>query len=175
MTDIRLNLACGTTHFTGGGWINLDVVKKWPNSDFECDVLWDARTDTLPYQDVSVIEVYAGFLMLHLPPKYHDRIMTDIHRVMAPGGLLHVVEVDMVEVMSRFIRDPSNPMLSELIWGEQGSFHGDPYEQFDKHCQGFTRETMQKLLEKYGYSHFSFRMNTNPSVFWEFHIDCYKV
>jgi len=171
---IRLNLACGTSYFEGDGWKNLDVVPKWPCAERSCDIVWDARKDKLPFADATVDEVYAGFLLLHLAPKYHAPLLDDIRRVMIPGARFRIVEVDMPEVMKRYIENPFDTMLSELIWGEQGTMHGDLYEQYDKHCQGFTPATLQTLLAAHGFHGFSFGRNSNPGVFWEFTLTCVK-
>src|SRR5262249_50029342 len=97
---LRLNLACGTD--IRDGWVNLDVVKKWPLARRGCDILWDARTDKIPYPDGSAEEVYAGYLLLHLAPHHHLRVLEDVWRVLRPGGRLVVGEVDMREVMRRW-------------------------------------------------------------------------
>lgn len=170
----KLNLASGTALFEGNGWLNLDVVPKWPSADKGCDIVWDARKDKLPFGDNSVEEVYAGFLLLHLTRRHHIPVLSEIYRVLAPGAIFRIVEVDMPVVMQRFIAEPFNPQLSDLIWGEQGSFHGDPLEEFDKHCQGHTRESLQALLSDSGFGSFEYGVNSNPDVFWEFHIKCHR-
>lgn len=152
---LRLNLACGTD--IRDGWVNLDVVEKWPLARRGCDVKWDARSQAIPFPDGSASEVYAGYLLLHLAPHHHDRVMRDIRRVLRPGGRLVVGEVDMALVMRRWLADPRDPRLAELIWGEQGELPGGAVDEqrrlaeFDKHCHGYTEETLRALLAEHDF------------------------
>jgi SAM-dependent methyltransferase len=116
---VKLNLASGTD-LRPHPWVNLDIVHKWPLATRGCDVIWDARKDRIPYPDASVDEVYAGYLFLHLAPHHHARVLADIRRVLQPGGRLVVGEVEMDTVLSRWILNPTDARLAELIWGEQG-------------------------------------------------------
>src|SRR5450631_2524408 len=59
---LRLNLASGTDLRSGDGWVNLDVVPRWPGTARGCEVIWDATRDRIPFPDGSVDEVYAGYL-----------------------------------------------------------------------------------------------------------------
>jgi ubiquinone/menaquinone biosynthesis C-methylase UbiE len=142
---VKLNLACGTD-IKDPPWVNLDIVKKWPSARRECDVVWDARKDPIPFADESVDEVYAGYLLLHIPRRFHWPVLTEIRRVLRTGGLLMVGEVDMRLVFERYLKEPHNPSLSELIWGEQGTVHGAEFTEFDTHVQGYTQDTLETLL-----------------------------
>lgn len=154
---IKLNLACGTD-IRDRPWINLDVVEKWPLSRRACDIVWDARTDEIPYRSNTVDEVYAGYLFLHLAPAHHDRVLKDIRRVLVAGGRLVVGEVDMIVLMQRWLAHPEDAYLSGLIWGEQGALPGGGLEEqraladFDKHCQGFTEASLRTFLARGGFS-----------------------
>jgi hypothetical protein len=142
--SFRLNLACGTD--IRDGWFNLDVVPRWPSAPRGCDMLWDARTDRIPFADGSAGEVYAGYLFLHLAPRYHAQVLAEIDRVMKPGATLVVREVDMDVVLRRYLSNPRDGRACELIWGEQGEGHGDGFADFDKHCHGFTEASLRELL-----------------------------
>ena len=157
-TPLRLNLASGTD--IRDGWVNLDVVDKWPLARRGCDVVWDARSQAIPFPDGSATEVYAGYLLLHLAPHHHGRVLDDIRRVLRAGGRLVVGEVDMREVMRRWLADPRDPRLAELVWGEMGQLLGSnclAYEEqarladFDKHCHGYTEETLREALAAHGF------------------------
>lgn len=170
---MRLNLASGTD--LRDGWVNLDVVPKWPSASRGCDVVWDARKDAIPFPDDSAEEIYAGYLLMHLAPHYHAPVLAEIRRVLAPGGVLMVGEVDMDVVMRRFLESPSDPRLAELIWGEQGSFHGDGLADFDKHCHGFTSASLQDLLARSGFGGFGRARIHAAAVFYELTLTCTKV
>ena len=166
---LRLNLASGTD--IKDGWVNLDIVPKWPAAKRGCDMIWDARKDAIPFGDNSVDEIYAGYLLLHLAPYYHKPVLAEIRRVLAPTGILTVGEVDMEIVLERYLDDPSDKRYSELIWGEQAA----EFAEFDKHCQGFTEQTLRELLCDNGFKDFK-RINIHcAGVFYELTIQCRKV
>ncbi len=169
---MKLNLACGTD--IRDGWVNLDVVPSWPVAVRGCDVIWDARKDKIPFPDDSAEEIYAGYLLLHLSPAYHKPVLEEIKRVLSPSGSLMVGEVDMAIVMSKWLADPQDARLSELIWGEQGSFHGDSLVEFDKHCCGFTETSLTELLASYGFSSIQRTNIHHPDVFYELTLVCRK-
>jgi ubiquinone/menaquinone biosynthesis C-methylase UbiE len=176
---LRLNLASGTD--IRDGWVNLDVVPRWPITRRGCDVIWDARKDPIPYRDGEADEIYAGYLLLHLSPRYHSTVLADIYRVLSPTGTLMVGEVDMHLVMERWLANPMDRRLSRLIWGEQGTAH-DPDVQnwpeelvpYDKHCHGFTAESLAKTLRN---AKFDILGRTNihcAEVFYELTYVCRK-
>lgn len=176
---LRLNLACGTD--IRDGWVNLDVVNQWATATRSCDVHWDARTDKIPYADNSVDEIYAGYLFLHLPPRYHKAVVAEIVRVLSPAGVAVIGEVDMQIVMLRYLLNPYDTRLSELIWGEQGMVHGPNgdfldarNEAFDKHCQGFTKELLTAFLRLAGFKHIDRIYVHSPEVFYELTLRCRK-
>ena len=188
---IWLNLACGTD-VRDPPWVNLDVVEKWPLARKACDVIWDARTDGLPYPDGSVDGIYAGYLLLHLGPQHHERVLRDMHRVLRRGGGLLIGEVDMPEVMRRWLAEPQDLYLSGLIWGEQGNLppcdscftRGSQCEScraqaaladFDKHCQGFSEASLRRLLLRAGFDGRTERTKIHgPGVWYELTLQTIK-
>ena len=170
---MKLNLASGTD-LRDLPWINLDIVPKWPIASRGCDVVWDARTQPIPYPDGSADEVYAGYLFLHLAPHHHHRVLADIKRVLRPGGVLVVGEVEMDAVLFRWVRTPWDARLAELIWGEQGDVHGSDLAEFDKHCHGFTKDTLQQFLAHGGFSHIERIQVHSSEVWYELTLRCTK-
>lgn len=169
---LRLNLASGTDLKEGNGWVNLDIVPKWPMAPRGCDVVWDARKDKIPFGDGSVAEVYAGYLLLHLAPMYHSPVLAEIRRVLKPGAIFVVGEVDMPKVMQRWLVNPDDARAAELIWGEQGIEHGADLAAFDKHCCGFSETSLRARLRLAG---FDVQARTNihhPDVWWELTLQC---
>jgi hypothetical protein len=145
----RLNIASGTD-LRQPPWINLDIVPKWPCADRGCDVIWDGRKDPLPFPDASIEECFCGYTLLHLPPYRHQPLLSEILRVLEPGGRLEVREVDMPVVMAKWIADPFDK-CAELIWGEQGTVHGSELADYDKHCHGFSRDSLVTTLVNAGF------------------------
>jgi len=169
---LKLNLAAGTD--IRDGWLNLDVVPKWDLAVRGCDIIWDARTDKLPFLDNTADEIYAGYLLLHLAPKYHVPVLQEIRRVLSPTGTLMMGEVDMEIVMRMFLENPEDPRCHDLIWGEQGSTHGDKLADFDKHCHGFTEASLRKRMTDSGFTNCQ-RVNIHcKEVFYELTMTCQK-
>jgi ubiquinone/menaquinone biosynthesis C-methylase UbiE len=49
---------------------------------------------TLPYEDGSVDRVLSAFMFHHLSLAEKHAVLLEVHRVLAPGGRLHLVDVD---------------------------------------------------------------------------------
>lgn len=171
---VKLNLASGTD-IKDPPWVNLDVVPKWELARRGCDIVWDARTDPLPFADNTVEEIYAGYLLLHLAPCYHAAVLEEIRRVLTTQGVAIFGEVDMDIVLRRFLQDPLDKNLRELIWGEQGSTHGDALADFDKHCNGFTPWSLEQTLRLAGFTSFAPMKVHTAAVYYELTIGCMKM
>ena len=162
----RLNLASGTDiRSRAEGWLNLDIVPKWPRAERGCDVVWDARSSVIPFPDGWAEEIVAGYLFLHVPYKHHEPLAREMFRVMAPGGRLEVGEVDMFQAMHRWLHNPYDESARDMIWGEQGNIHGDEFVEFDKHCAGHTEATLRKLLCDTGFQ-FERRFRQHADEVW---------
>lgn len=172
MKDIFLNLACGTD-VRDPPFINLDIVEKWPNAKRACDIVWDARRDKIPFPDNSVNHVYAGYLLLHLQLRYHPFVLSEILRVLKPSAAAIFREIDYAKLAPAWLADPSNPYLIGLMWGEQGTEHGEEFADADKHCTGFTLESLAKTLMGAGFRAWR-PMTDNSDVFYDLAIEVAK-
>lgn len=170
---IFLNLASGTD-LRPPPWVNLDIVARWPGTSRGCDVIWDARKDSIPYSDNSIDSIYAGYLFLHLAPQHHDRVLGEIYRVLRRGACLMVGEVEMDEVMRRWVANPSDKRLAELVWGEQGDVHGSDLAEFDKHCQGYTEKTLREFLARGRFVNIQRTSCQHPDVWYELTLTAIK-
>lgn len=175
---LRLNLASGTDiRPRGDGWVNLDVVPQWPDYP-SCDIVWDARTDEIPFGDDSVGEVVAGYLLLHVAAHHHDRLLADIYRVMMPGARLELGEVDMRLAFERWLADPYDRSANEMIWGECGNRDGRPemaqFEEFDTHRSGYDFAKLRDKLETHGFTAVTRFKQHAASVWYEMSVECRK-
>ena len=162
---MKLNLASGTDIKPSPPWMNLDIVAKWPSAPRGCEVIWDARNHTIPFPDNSVDEIVAGYLFLHVQYKHHEPLAREMFRVMQPGGRLEIGEVDMHYAMLRWMANPYDESARDIIWGEQGSLHGDEFAEFDKHCAGHTEKTLRALLEGAGFRNLH-RIKIHAETVW---------
>lgn len=77
----RLNLGCGTD--VREGWVNLDIA---PLAGVE--VVHDLGRLPLPFHDERFSEILAKDVLEHLD---YVPLLRELHRILAPGGALHVV------------------------------------------------------------------------------------
>jgi ubiquinone/menaquinone biosynthesis C-methylase UbiE len=50
--------------------------------------------DRLPYADASVDRALSAFMLHHLPPDQQQAALREVHRVLVPGGRLHLLDFD---------------------------------------------------------------------------------
>ncbi len=167
--SVKLNLASGTD--IRDGWFNLDAIKQWPNTPRGCEIIWDARKELIPFFDNTVDEIRTGELFLHIPMIYHKFVLKDIYRVMKPGATFEVNDINMVWVMQEWLKNPSDKWLAKVIWGESY----DDFAEWDRHCNGFTPESLAKLLTDNGFVNLN-RVNIhNPKeILYELTYTCQK-
>jgi ubiquinone/menaquinone biosynthesis C-methylase UbiE len=170
VSPLKINIACGTD--LRDGWVNIDAV-AWPTARRPPDVYWKAG-EPLPFPDESVNEAYCGYTFLHVRPNLHDALLADIRRVLKPNAKLVVGEVDMVELMLRWLAKPSDKYLSGLIWGEQGEAHGEEFAQWDSHNQGFTEQSLRELLARGGFRDAQRTKIHGGDVWYELTLEAFK-
>ena len=49
-------------------------------------------SDQLPYPDASFDRVFSSLMLHHLTPEEKDRTLSEVRRVLKPGGVLHLVD-----------------------------------------------------------------------------------
>lgn len=173
MIGRMLNLGCGSDYKDSYNWINVDVT-QWPGYHAP-DVYWDARSPALPFATETIPVVHMGHLLLHLAPNYHKNLIQEVYRVLAPGGAVNIVEVNMPRVFLRWLYNSSDHRCGELIWGEQGDVHGKNLAEYDKHCWGYSPETLIYFLASSGFERVTWLSdNSNPEIWWEMNLNGYK-
>jgi ubiquinone/menaquinone biosynthesis C-methylase UbiE len=50
--------------------------------------------DRLPYADAGIDRVLSSFMLHHLPPDQQRGALREVHRVLVPGGRLHLLDFD---------------------------------------------------------------------------------
>ncbi len=160
---MRLNLASGTDA-RPPPWQNWDVI-AWPNTK-PPDRIWDARSDRIDLPDCSVDEICAGYLLLHVSRVHHEPLMSEMFRVLKPGGRVVIDEVNMRAAMQRWLDNPRDVSANEILWGEAGAHHGAQFEEYDTHRSGHTLATLMALMQGVGFARVSRIQIHNQSIVW---------
>ncbi len=138
------------------GWLNLDL----PPADLALDVLWG-----LPFPKGSARFVFCSHLLEHLDyPDDALRLLVDVRRVLAAGGVLRLIVPDIEQYMvayskrdRRFFRDRAEhwskdakgATLLEQVLSYAGA-NKPPYN-FWGHRFGYDFETLRELLRRAGF------------------------
>lgn len=170
---IKVNAASGTD-LRPPPWVNLDLCKRWPSNPRDCDIVWDARSDKLPFPDATADEFVGGYLLLHVALPHHEPLIREAFRVLAPGGRIELGEVDMDVAMRRWLANPQEESAHQMIWGEHGSIHGPEFEEFDRHVSGHTEGTLRALLAKCGFVQIERFKQHAESVWYELSMQARK-
>jgi ubiquinone/menaquinone biosynthesis C-methylase UbiE len=95
--------------------------------------------DRLPYADGSVDRVLSSFMLHHLPDDQQRAALREVHRVLVPGGRLHLVDFD----------GPPNGPVGRLIHrpGRHGHGHGHGHGELRP-----TFGTVPQLLAEAGFT-----------------------
>jgi predicted SAM-dependent methyltransferase len=87
------------------GWINVDN-----NSDHnidQLDVNWDMRKP-LPIDDNTVDFIFNEHFVEHLTPEEARVVLTDLMRVLKPGGIMRIAMPDLASVVNDYLNVPLN-------------------------------------------------------------------
>ncbi len=105
--DAPVNLGCGARYLPG--WLNLDLA-----AHAEGVVVFDLR-EALPLPDASTPFVYSSHLLEHLAPDDAERLVREIARVLAPGGIVRLVVPDL-EILARWYLEDLQKAGTEVEW-----------------------------------------------------------
>jgi predicted SAM-dependent methyltransferase len=155
--DLQLHIGCGGHHLQG--WINID---NYP-APLAIDLNWG-----LPFVAGSVRFVYLAHLLEHLfYPKQTHWLLDEIHRVLAPGGIVRIVVPDIEQCLRAYVDDnepyfsarrehwtsiPDDATRLEHFLNYAGA-GPDPAMLFEHHKFGFDFETLRRCLERCGFIH----------------------
>lgn len=96
LVPLRLNLGCDRWKLPG--FVNLDrvVIPGEVEPDLQCDVR------SLPYEDGSVDEIYAGHIIEHFDVMEVPAVLREWRRVLKPGAAIWFVTPDAERVLSMY-------------------------------------------------------------------------
>ena len=153
--DLKLHIGCGPCLLPG--WINIDIHP----APLATNVLWG-----LPFADGSVRHVFLSHLLEHLfyPNDVHP-FLVDIHRVLAPGGVVRIVVPDIEQCIDAYRNDDAEFFAERRQhWGAGDgqttrmedflAYAGagpDPAWLFQAHKFGYDFATLRRALERAGF------------------------
>jgi predicted SAM-dependent methyltransferase len=103
-------------------------------------------TKPLPYPSGSVAAVFSSHVFEHLFPDEVERLIREIHRVLAPDGVCRVSVPDLDKALSAYTRENPEEFLEILFAVKQRKDinHG--------HHWGYTGPSLKRLFEAAGFA-----------------------
>jgi SAM-dependent methyltransferase len=169
----NLQLHIGSGPYALDGWINLDVFP----AQLSTNVLWG-----LPFVDGQCRYVFLSHLLEHLfYPTDALSLLQDIHRILEPGGVVRIVVPDIAQCIQAY-QDQDADFFRQRVehWGAGDgqatrlehflSYAGagpDPAWLFEAHKFGYDFETLQRALQRAGFSTIirsQFMASTHPAL-----------
>lgn len=169
----ELKLHIGSGPYVLDDWINLDVFP----AQFSTNVLWG-----LPFTDGQCRYVFLSHLLEHLfYPTDAASLLDDIHRILAPGGVVRIVVPDIAKCIEAYQNNDTGFFQSRIEhWGAGDgkatrlehflSYAGagpDPAWLFEAHKFGYDLETLTRALERAGFKTISasrFMQSAHPEL-----------
>ena len=169
---VKVNLGCGLA--VAKGWINVDaslnaLVASWPRTAHKllyrlsgsnryysleqyCDLLGNHvfmhhdLSHSIPLKDQSADFIYSSHFLEHLFQRDAERLLTDCHRALKPGGIFRVSIPDLAYAISLYVRGEKEKMLADYFFVE------DKDSFLARHKYMYDFELLKALLEKIGFS-----------------------
>jgi predicted SAM-dependent methyltransferase len=130
---IKLHLGCGDYWFEG--YINIDI-SVYGGTDILLDI-----TQPLPFQDKTVELIEAYEVIEHIEETTLDNMIKDWKRLLIPGGVIKISVPDMDKLVEQYPTDKEK--VIRYIYGFGG---------YQRHCWGYTKDSLRKLFEKHDIS-----------------------
>ncbi len=149
MAPIRVNIGSGGDYHPG--WVNIDAVPAC-----KPDIVQDLR-EPLPFADDAVSEVLAQDIIEHFTKEETPAILTEVWRVLKPGGMLRIRVPNPDAIIQQFADHKET--RNEFLYGtttETGVFGA--------HKQGFTALRLAASLMVHGFTVDELRCETTNFV-----------
>lgn len=136
-----LNIGCGSTFHKD--WDNLDMFSDSPYVRAH-----DLRKG-LPYPDCSCHAVYSSHLLEHLKPNEASKLLSEMYRVLSPGGIVRLAVPDLESVARNYlaaleaVQDDYSPV-------KEANYDWMMLELYDQTVRCFNGGEMGVFLSKQG-------------------------
>lgn len=153
---MRLNIGSSVPRgkYRHAPWINIDMIQGKGSRFVRGN---GAET---PFADGTFEEIHCVHMMEHMDRKFHLPLLTEMYRVLEPGGVALVEVPDFIatcELITGFYRKaeaatgPERERLLERARIFTVSVYGKGRTPWDIHRWGFSRLSMAKLVEGIGF------------------------
>jgi ubiquinone/menaquinone biosynthesis C-methylase UbiE len=154
----RLHWGCGGA--VQPGWINSDL-KIGPGIDVSCDI-----RQGLPLADACVDYAVSIHALQEIPYDDLVPVLSELHRVLAPGGVLRLVLPDLIKGVHAFVRgDRDYFMVPDVDARSLGAKLVVQLLWYGYSRTVFTAEFIEEMLLKAGFrevSHCRFSQTSSP-------------
>ena len=134
---MKLNLGCGDDYIDG--YINADLYAE------KVDERFDAKH--IPYADNTFDELKAFHIIEHFHYFEGQEVLKEWHRVIKPGGRIHIETPDFLESCRMFVN--SNDDIRIQMYGH---FFSTPWISGQQHLFLFTEAQLKTQLEWAGFT-----------------------
>jgi SAM-dependent methyltransferase len=169
---VKVNLGCGLA--VTQGWTNVDaslnaLFASWPRAIHKllyrlsgsnryysleqyCDFLGNNvfihhdLSHSIPLKDQTADFIYSSHFLEHLFRKDAERLLTDCHRALKPGGIIRISIPDLAYAISLYARGEKKQLLEAYFFVE------DKESFLARHKYMYDFELLKLLLENIGFS-----------------------
>lgn len=166
----RLHIGCGGRHVNG--WLNVD--KFAGNADTYLNA-----TTAFPFDDNIFDKVFTEHMIEHLPIEKIRLFLSEIFRVLKPGGVLRVTCPDLELYARNYVNGETaffNKVLEGVEWKRRtdpeamwvvrtngGAFMSNAVRNFHKHRWMYDYDTLSSCLKETGFAE-TFRQTFATSI-----------
>ena len=143
MKGAKLDICGGRNPYKPGEFLNVDIV-PFP----QVDLVFDIRK-RFPIDDGVIAEVFSAATLEHFRKHHNEHILQEFHRILQPGGVLHVSTPD-IEAISRRLLDGGD--LNQVNQHFFGKFKSEDTDDYDVHKWMYPVSEMIRVLEGIGFS-----------------------
>lgn len=133
-----LNIGCGTTYHPA--WVNIDVE---PVSN---EILRHDVTNPLPFEDSSYDACYSSHVLEHLSRDEALLLLTEIHRVLKPGGIIRLVVPDLEGIVRTYLS--TLEQVISLAEGAEYAYDWIMLELLDQMVRDTSEGQMGRFIRK---------------------------
>ena len=140
----RYNLGCGNKRIVG--WVNVDL-------EGEPDVTHNLSIFPWPFPDGEAEEILASHILEHFYKKDAWRFLSECHRMLKAGGVLHIAVPDMDKFINCHLTGNWEP-IGGYIWRDLNHFMGGDEREskdYQRHKYMYNFETLAYMLNKIGF------------------------